>query len=81
MVDSPRALVPLSKKTVLKIEQINVPGRKNIVTAAIVIIDELSRCVAIDILEVRLAISKFVRLSLWAAKLKKRLIQTLVLSL
>ena len=70
----------------------NVPGRNNIVTAAIlpassayprllnklqnthVIIDELSLCVSIAIFAVKSAISKFVLLSLWFARLNNKLI-------
>ena len=56
----------------------NVPGRKSIVIAAIVIIDELSLSVASAILLEVWAISILIRLSLWLARLKYKLIRTCV---
>ena len=60
--------------------EINVPGRKTMVTAAIVIMDELSLFVSIAILDVRLAMFKLLRLSICEAILKKRCIISCVRS-
>lgn len=49
-----------SKNVVLRIAETNVPGRKNIVTAAIVIMEEESRCVCSATLAVDEAIDIFV---------------------
>ena len=64
-----------------QLTEMNVPGRNTIVTAAIVIIEELSRLVSKAILAVRSAMSKFVLLSTWADMLKRRFIISLVRSL
>ena len=52
--------------------EMNVPGGNTIVTAAIVIIEELSRLVSRAILAVRSAMSKFILLSTRAERLKRR---------
>jgi hypothetical protein len=48
--------------------EMKVPGRKNIVTAAIVIMDELSRCASLAIVAVSVAIWRFVSLSTWVER-------------
>jgi hypothetical protein len=50
--------------------EIKVPGRKNMVTAAIVIMDELSRCASLAIVAVSVAIWRFVSLSTWVERWK-----------
>ena len=72
-------LFPLRK--ILHLTEMKVPGRKTIVTAAMVIIDELSRFASQEILEVSSAICRFVRLSTCEAMLNKRFIISLVRSL
>ena len=52
--------------------EMNVPGGNTIVTAAILIIEELSRFVSRAILAVRSAMSKFILLSTRAEILKRR---------
>lgn len=50
--------------------EMKVPGRKNMVTAAIVIMDELSRCASLAIVAVSVAIWRFVSLSTWVERWK-----------
>jgi hypothetical protein len=59
----------------------NVPGRNSIVIVAIVIIDELSCLVSSAIVEVKLAMSKFVLLSSCDAMLNTKLMMSFVRSL
>lgn len=56
------------------------PGKNTMVTAAMVIIDELSFWVSKAILAVRSAIPRLVRLSAWEPMLNKRLIINFVRS-
>lgn len=64
-----------------KLTATNDPGRKNIVTAAIVIMLELSFLVSSAIRFDVLAISRLVLLSAWLARLKKRLMRIFVRAL
>ena len=70
MVETLRPSGWCSKKVVLKIADTNVPGKNNMVTAAMVIMEVESRCVCLASLAVLAAICVLVRDSAWLTRWK-----------